>query len=359
MCAWKYKQLMPKLIVSKLKLLKPNQVLALVDMSIHHISSFLENNSQYKTGISEVNKKGLSAILLEDALLQSFIKIFEDFIKISPKDVRLLLSALLLKFEVNCVKTLLRAKEAKLSVEEAMNYILPLGTFSKERCRTILETSENISDVIDALSDLEYGLVLEKAITTYQKEKAFYLLEIALDRHVYQKIWRATGQFWGLDKKIARTTIGLEIDSLNIKAILQCKAIGIDSNQIMQYLIPGSDVLCETELQNAIKCPDIQTTISSMVESAKKARARDHRIIFKELESNASSLTSVETILDRGLLETNLRMMKRYTPYFNIGLLLAFLNLKWIEIKNLRAIVHGTESGIAPDRVRKLLLLPR
>jgi len=359
MCAWKYKHLMPKLTVSKLKLLKPNQVLGLVGMSLHHISSFLENSTPYRTAISEIKTQGLSAISLEDALLKSLIKTFEDLLEIAPKDVRLLLSALLAKFEANSVKTLLRAKEAKLSVEEAMKYILPLGTFSEERCRYILETSENITDVVDVISDLEYGLVLEKTIAAYQKEKDFYLLEIALDRHVYQKIWRAAGRFWGLDKKIVRTIIGLETDSLNIKAILHCKAIGIDTNQIIQYLIPESDVLCEKELQDAIKCPDIQTTIDSMVESAKKARARDHRIIFKELQLNAASLTAVETILDRGLLETNLRIMKRYTPYFNIGLLLAFLNLKWIEIKNLRAIVHGTESGIAPDRVRKLLIFPR
>ena len=359
MCAWKYKRVMPKLTVDKLKLMEPNQVTGLVGMSLHHISSVLEN-TPYQAEISEVKARGLSCLSLENALLMNFIKTCEELMELSPKDVRLLLSAVLTKFEANCVKSLLRAKEAELSVDEAMKYILPVESLSEAKCRNILETSENVADVIDALSDLEYGLVLEKAFAGYLKEKAFYLLEVSLDRHVYNKIWRATGKFWGLDKKIARTVIGLEIDSINVKTILRCKANGIDENQIKQYIVPASEVLNEKELHEAISCSDMQSTLDSLVESAKRARARDHRIIFKELqELHITSLTAVETILDRGLLETNLRIMKRYTPYFNIGLLLAFLNLKWFEAKNLRAIIRGSESGIAPDRVKKLLIIQR
>jgi vacuolar-type H+-ATPase subunit C/Vma6 len=63
-------------------------------------------------------------------------------------------------------------------------------------------------------------------------------------------------------------------------------------------------------------------------------------------------------VLDRGSLKTSLRMLKRYTPFFNIGLILAFLNLKWSEVRNLRAIVRGVEDKIPPDKIRKLLILP-
>ena len=63
----------------------------------------------------------------------------------SPKDVRLLLSAFLMKFEVNCVKAMLRAKQAELDVDEAMNYIMPVGRLDEARCRKTLENSENIA----------------------------------------------------------------------------------------------------------------------------------------------------------------------------------------------------------------------
>lgn len=359
MCAWKYKRIMPKITVAKLKLMEPKKITDLVGMSLHHISSMLEK-TPYKTEISEISTKELSSISLEDALLQNFIKTCEELMEMSPKGIRLLLSTFLMKFEANCVKAILRAKQAELDVDEAMKYIMPVGRLDEARCRKTLEISENIADVVESLSDMEYGSVLEKAFAVYEEEKIFYLLEVALDRYVYSKIWRAIGKLGGLDKKIARTVIGLEIDSANVKTILRCKAMGISEDQIRRYLIPVSEVFSEKELEEAMRGLDMQSFINSLVRLARRSMARDYQYIFTEIqELHVTSLTTLETILDRGLVETSLRMLKRYTPYFNIGLILAFLNLKWFEVRNLRAVIRGSEAGISADRVKKLLILPR
>jgi V/A-type H+-transporting ATPase subunit C len=359
MCAWKYKRIMPKITVAKLNLLEPKKVIDLVGTNLHHISSMLEK-TPYRAEISRISGKELSSNSLEDALLQNFVKTCEELLKSSPKSIRLLLSTLLMKFEVDCVKGLLRAKKAELDAEEAMKYVMPVGKLDEARCRKTLEISENIADVVESFQDMEYGLELEKTFSVYEEEKNFYLLEVALDRHVYSKIWRASGKLSGLDKKIARTILGIEVDSANIKTILRCKAMGISVDQIRRYLIPVSEVFGEKELEEAMREADMQSFINSLVKQAKRALARDYRYIFNEIQdSHVTSLSTLETILDRGLVETCLRMLKRYTPYFNIGLLLAFLNLKWFEIRNLRAIIRGTEAGIPPERVKKLLILPR
>jgi len=359
MCAWKYKRIMPKIAVAKLKLMEPKEITDLAGMSFHHISSILEK-TPYKAEISEISTKELSANSLEDALLQNFIKTCEELMELSPKRIRLLLSTFLMKFEANCVKAILRAKKAELDVDEAMKYIMPVGRLDEARCRKTLEISENIADVADSLSDMEYGSVLEKAFAAYEEEKIFYLLDVAIDRHVYSKIWKAIGKLGGLDKKIARTVIGLEIDSANVKTILRCKAMEIREDQISRYLIPVSEVFGEKELEQLIRESDIQSFINSLVRLARHAMARDYQYIFAEIQKqNVTSLTTLETVLDSGLIETSLRMIKRYTPFFNIGLLLAFLNLKWFEVRNLRAIMRGTESGIPPDKVKKMLILPR
>jgi vacuolar-type H+-ATPase subunit C/Vma6 len=51
-------------------------------------------------------------------------------------------------------------------------------------------------------------------------------------------------------------------------------------------------------------------------------------------------------------------MIKRHTPYYNIGLILAYLNLKWSEVRNLIALIRGSEAGISPEKVKKALILP-
>ena len=359
MSAWKYKQIMSKTTVAKLQLIEPKRISDLAGMSLHDIFSMLEK-TVYNAEISRIRGKGLSSSLLEDALLQNFVKTCERLLKFSPKGIRLLLSTFLMKFEANCVKGLLRAKKAELDVEEAMKYIMPVGRLDEARCRKTLEISEDTADVVESLSDLEYGSVLERAFAFYEEEKIFYLLEVALDRHVYSKLWRATGKLGGLDKNIARSIIGIEIDSVNIKTILRCRAMGISDDEIRRYLIPVSEVLGEKELEEVMREADMQSFINSLVRLAKRAMARDYTYVFTEIqESHVTSLTRLETILDRGLVKTGLRMIKRYTPYFNIGLILAFLNLKWFEVRNLRAVIRGSEAGIPPDRVKKLLILPR
>jgi V/A-type H+-transporting ATPase subunit C len=364
MSAWKYKQIMSKATVAKLQLIEPKRIADLAGKSLNDISSILEK-TPYKAEISRIRGKGLSSSSLEDALLQNFVKTCEKLLKYfarshAPKDVRLLISTFLMKFEVDCVKGLLRAKQAELTVEEAMKYIMPVGRLDEARCRKTMETSENITDVVESLSDLEYGSVLERAFAFYEEEKISYLLEVALDRHVYSKLWRATGKLGGLDKNIARSIIGLEIDSVNIKTILRCRAMGISDDEIRRCLIPVSEVLGEKELEEVMREADMQSFINSLVRLAKRAMARDYTYVFTEIqESHVTSLTRLETILDRGLVKTGLRMIKRHTPYFNIGLILAFLNLKRFEVRNLRAVIRGSEAGIPPDRVKKLLILPR
>lgn len=350
---------MPRLTVDKLKLLDNQRITGLIGMSLSHISSVLEN-SPYKPEIVEVCTKEHSSISLEASLQKNFIKTCEDLMALSPKGVHRLISAMLLKFESNCVKTLLRAKEAKLSIEEALNYVVPAGQLDEPICRKILEKSSDVADVVDYFSDFEYGELLENAFEVYLETKVFHVLEVALDRYVYCNLWNAAGKLWGLDKKIAKTLIGLEVDTVNVKTVFRCKKMGLDQTQIQQYLIPVSSVLGKKELNKAITATDTQSTIKSVAKSAKRALARDHQYIFNELqETNITSLSTLETFLDRGLLETNLRMIKRHGAFFNIGLLLAFLNLKWFEIKNLRAIIRGSEAGIAPERVKELLIFKR
>ena len=138
-------------------------------------------------------------------------------------------------------------------------------------------------------------------------------------------------------------------------------SLKIAKDQIKRYLLSTSQIFSEKELETAIEANDIQTSIESLLTVAKLRNARDYKYMLTELlrEYKAfQSLSSLEVVLDRSLLKTSLRMLKRYTPYFNIGLILAFLNAKWFEIRNLKAILRGTESNLHPEKIMKLLILP-
>ena len=360
MSAWKYKSVTSKVIVRKLRLIKQKDMTDLTGRSLQDIYPVLKR-TPYQTEISEIPVEQRNSVSLEKAFLKNLTKGYREIMKGSPKDIAFLLSAILMKFEANNVKAILRANSAELGVGETMRYITPVGRLDEVRCQRILHDSGSVREVVESLLDLEYRPALEEALIEYENTGVFLLLEIALDKYVYGMIWRAAGKLRGLDGKIARIVLGIEIDAINIKVILRCKAMGISEDQTRRCIIAVSEVFGEKELEDALRAADIKSSIECLMAAARLAKARDYRYILTNIQKGYAAsplLSRLETILDRGLLKTSLKMVKRYTPYYNIGLILAFLNLKWFEVKNLMAITRGVEAGVAPEKIKKLLVLP-
>lgn len=360
MSAWKYRQLMPKVLVCKLRLIQPKEILGLAGNPLDQICLHLAK-TPYQKEISEIAPQQIASNSLEKALLKTFIRAVDEIAHYSPSDIRALLATVLMKFEAKSLKAILRTKSAGLEADQAMKYIVPIGRLHAAKCMEILKNSKNISDVVKLLSDSEYGRALRGALEEYEKTGVVFPLEAAVDRHVYSRIWRAAKKLRGLDGKIARTVIGSEIDSLNIKVVLRFREAGISEDQAKQYLVPISDVFSQEELESAMGTKDVDQALEQLLEVAKFNLATDYQHmltkLIREYETH-KSLSHLEMVLDRELLKTSLRMVKRYTPFFNIGFVLAFLNLKWSELRNLRTIIAGAEERIPSDKVKELLIFP-
>jgi len=360
MSAWKYKQLMPKVLVSKLRLIQTKDMLDLIGSPLDRVYSQLTKTPYHKE-ISEISPQPPSSTSLEEALLKSYIRTVDEIAHCSPRGIRALLREILMKFEASSVKTILRTKMAGIEVDQAVKYIISAGRLDASRCEEILKNSGNVREVVKLLSDLEYGPVLDGAMEEYDKTGVLLPLEVAVDKHVYSRIWKAAKKLRGLDGRIARTIVGLEIDSMNIRVVLRFQELGIDKDRARQYLMPISSVLGRKELENAIRAKEPDSTIKHLLDAARINLARDYQRLLMELKGEYEvhkSLSRAETILDRELLKTSLRMLKRYTPFFNIGFVLAFLNLKWYELRNLRTIIRGAEEDISPAKTKELIILP-
>lgn len=360
MRAWKYKRITPKVIGQRLELIEAKDIVDLVGKRLDYIHLML-SKTPYRIELQDFHDKQLDSASIENVLLKNYIKTCEVIKDYSPKNIRFLLSTILKKFETNNLKAILRAKWAGISVSEAMRFITPFGKMNEIRCKSILENAESVVDIIEHLSDLEYGPVLKEAFRNHNETEGLQYIEAFLNNYVYKEIFKAVGKLKGRDKKIAETVLGIEIDSINIKIVLRSMSLKIAKDQIKRYLLPTSQIISEKVLETAIETNDIQSSIESLLEVAKLRNARDYQYMLTELlgeYKSSRSLSSLEVVLDRSLLKTSLRMLKRYTPYFNIGLILAFLNAKWFEVRNLRAILSGTEGNLHPEKIMKLLILP-
>ncbi|OGD45984.1 hypothetical protein A3K70_04710 [Candidatus Bathyarchaeota archaeon RBG_16_48_13] len=360
MSAWKYRQLTPKVIVLKLGLIDQKDLIELTDRNLESISAELLK-TPYQEDITDFSTAQIDSSSLEKALFRNFQGAYSNIIDCSPKDVKLLISTMQMKFEAWNVKAMLRSKSSNLNIDKSMNYILPFGKLTEETCRTKLEKSNTVPDLVSAMSDLEFGKILMNSLTEFEKTREIQVLEAAIDRYVYDMIWKATDHLHGLDRKISKIVLGIEIDLINLKTILRGITLGLSESQIVCLLLSSSEVFEEADWKNVARSADATSAVQSLMAAAKSSYSRDHQWLLAKARAEyqkTRSLSQLETVLDRCLLTVSLRMVRKYTDFFNVGSVLAFLNLKWFEIRNLRAIIRGAEANLSSAEIRKLLIFP-
>jgi vacuolar-type H+-ATPase subunit C/Vma6 len=353
----KYKELMPRVAIEKIKLISTDDLLDLVGKSPDAIRCALLETS-YRNNILGIPSDEFDSISMEEALLENYAQTLNKLVKYSGEDVKNVLLAVVEKLLISNVKTLLRVVKTEMDINEAIKHIIPIGSMNKDQYRNILASSSSFESVVELLatSDLDPD-IREVIVQNKVSEKSLLRLELALDRAAYRKIFGSIEKLEGLDNLITKNVLGIEADAINLKLIFRCKMQDLPKDQVKKYFMP-SFVFNEEVLENALELPDIKSVAEYMLEVSERTNNPFYRDMFARISKQCkSSLSQLENILEVTSLKTSLNIMKKYLKYYNIGYVLAFLNLKWFEIRNLRCLIIGSERGIAADLIKSFLAL--
>ncbi len=347
---WKYSYIGPKIHGMITFMLTKDNFDELVKKNLNEVYSFLEH-TPYQEVISAVPIEHFDSATFEKFLVDHFLTTFDNIKRNSPKEVGSLLDAMLNKFEVENLRIILRAKIAGLNVDETMSYIIPVREFSEEFCKSLLEKSENVEDIVHLLMRTDYGPALAKGLKDFEETGLSISLETALDQYVYESLWKEADKIGDADRKIAKKIIGTEIDFANMKLILRCKTLHIEADQTRKLILPIFFQLTEESINKSIEAEDVESALNLfMLRSYKNILSV---VLAQYKDSNL--LSEVEQIFDEFLLKNNRDILKHPFP-FDVGVVMSFLNVKWIEVKNLRAIVKGKEDNVPEEAVQKKLL---
>ncbi|TRO50800.1 hypothetical protein E2P63_05705 [Candidatus Bathyarchaeota archaeon] len=353
----KYKEIMPRVAIEKLELLSTDDLLELVGKDPSVIRCALLETS-YRDNFLKISPDKTDSISMEEALLENYAQTLNHLIKYSMGNIKGVLLAVVGKFETSNVKTLLRAAKAEMKIDEMVRHIIPVGSLNKEQYRDLLSSSPTVESIVETIASSDFDPIIKEVIVNNKITEGNLLpLELALDKAVYRRIFKSIENLKGLDKLIAKTVLGIEADAINIKIILRFKGTDIHEDQIKKYFLP-SFVFNEETLQNALELPDTKSIAEYLFETTDAINNIFYKeIFFQIIEQCKSSLSQLETILERASLKTSLHIIRKYLKYYNIGFILAFLNLKWFEIRNLRCLIVGSERKIAPEQIRRSLVL--
>ena len=351
-----YNTLMPRIALENLKLIDLDEIVCLIGNNLEYIFNFLINTAYGEEIVStcgDIVEPGL----LEEALLQNYAKTFNKLLKESSGNIENLLVSVLRKFDALNLKTMLRMVQAGMSGEEILKYIIPLGMYDRKKCQTILSDVNSISDIVDSLQDQDFGFILKKILKAQKIISDLWPIETVLDKEVFTGILKEIKNLDRRDKKIATNILGIEIDALNVKIILKYKLLMTDHENIKENLMPVA--LIEGKiLESAIKEPDIKSTLQRFLRSVETKHQVYQTIFTKLVKESDSPISRLEFILEKAPLEMSFFELKKNMRYYNIGYILAFLNVKWAEIKNLRCIINAGARNIDSDKTLDLLFLP-
>ncbi len=297
----------------------------LLKMSLAEISNYL-GETQYRQEITElgVSYKGIE--LVEQALRTNFVRTIEKLKRISPPEYNEVIDAYLLRYDVENLKTVLRAQQAGLTVEELRALLLPVGQFSLEE--------------LERFAGMERQELLRLLTPRFGKlEGSLGEIETALDHTLYRSLLSFAER---LPKQGAlfRRFIEEMVETRDLLTLFRLRREGFKQETIRRHLFTESVLL-----KRLLSAKDDEALAALLTPSP-----------FREIAPLVSeaSLIPLEIALMKRLYRRAL-LFERQNP-LSVYVILSFLFAKETEVDNLRKIIKAKHLNIPVEVVAEQLV---
>lgn len=319
--------------------------------SIDAVVELLER-THYKEDLVSLSLLYRGSTLVELAAGKHFARIARKIIKITPKNDRRYVEALLKRWDLLNLKTIITAKRLGKKFEDIKSYLVPVGNLSESDFERLAKADERA--IFDEIQRTDFGkemLSQSTSLLTVEMMKtfkdalksmdSFMQLQTLLDAYMYVYIDRNLSG-GSKDVENIKKLFRKEIDATNIAMIERLKSRKFDKDKIKKYLIKGG-TLSDFDINALVDAKDFNEVVSV-------SRNKISGIESKEVKD----IVDLEIILEKAIAKEKLHAF--YLSTLSIGTLLGFLLLKETELHNLGKIAKSKEYNIAPEKVREMLV---
>jgi V/A-type H+-transporting ATPase subunit C len=333
----------------KANLLKKTEYEALLKAINEQDALRILSGTAYASLSSSLSTEEFSISKFERALLESYYAVYEHVMSFTVGKARAFLQKVYQRYEMTCLKSIIRIFYADVPRGEAMIYITPTGSFSFEVCTDLLRKRE-LREVVEEVREPELKIKLLEAMKDGARLHSSLPLECVIDKFCFTTLWELANQLQGWDKPPVIRILGMEIDLANIIILLRTKSMGLDIVTTKNFLIPIRYKL-GSEFESALNMLTALDALRILATGYYSNPLLDTLSICEE----EGTILPVELALRRHYLKENLKVFAGYP--FHVGLLLAYLNLKYYEIGDIRAVIVGKFNRLPPEKIKDLLTL--
>ncbi len=287
---------------------------------------------------------------VERVLQEDFSQTLSEITTDAPESTQHLMLWINRKFLKEVIKTLLRLRINDADRETVERLLVPLTPFTREELLTLSEASD-LETLVSRLRDSFFRNLLASALPRYKEAEEMIVLEQTLDSEVLKNLYNQAQQLKGLDRQVTLKLVGLEIDLINLMITLRVKMLGLPVNKAEQFLLDVEYRLPRSLCLNAVQAGDLEACIQILMESRYKG------VLIKGWEAyeQFQTLRVFEQRFYKQIQATSLDAMIGFP--FHFGVILGYLNLKWFETLNLKAVMHGKAEKLDPSLIRRALIL--
>lgn len=306
--------------------------------------SYLKDETFYHNVLSGYNADIIHRGDLEKILKKDYVKNFEKlghYFNGVYKDV---FKTLFMKLEVEDLKVILRGKYIKKSNDELKSLMLAEGKLNNFDYDSIIN-AKDIESAIQNLKDTLYYKHLAPLVSSI-KDEGLFRIETSLDFIYFSFLRKCLNKIDKEDREILHKIIGTESDLLNIQWVFRGKFYyKLNPEELLNYTIYDSYKLKREELKKLSYAHDS----NEFNEIIKKLPYKD---VFDE-DKNSEYLVERQMLL---FLRNMFDGFKR-EGNMNISCVVAYLELQYLEIRNVISIVENIRYGIGAEESSKYITL--
>lgn len=313
-------------------------------MTVPEISRYISETGYGKemTDMAS-NHEGLE--LLEYATYSSMAKVFSSILASSEGELKDMVSAYLTKWDIWNLKVILRGKSYGLDAVGMREDLVPAGSLNAESLEKLmaLDTDDDIIANFSVMSKMSFP---PEVLADYKSNDNLGILEDYLEKFHYERLIssinaasRASSLFLMYVKE--------EVDIKNFETIIKLKSEGIFGEPVMKYLIPGG-----RRLDNRL------LTLFANAESMESVSAEASQLEFYDYIKDDLEVNNVRGVVSN-MVKFEMKKAKKFSHQYPLSVVpvIDYMLSKENEVRNIRVIARGTESGLDREVIRGLLVV--
>ncbi|PIS28249.1 MAG: hypothetical protein COT43_06740 [Candidatus Marinimicrobia bacterium CG08_land_8_20_14_0_20_45_22] len=304
-------------------------------------SILILSRTRYKEMTGRIENQTIESV--EKELYFEEIRQFLKLMKISRNSVQIFLAALVLNYDGEKLKDILRSWQSKTSLPDS---------FYSEKITIDFPHSDllkalDLEQFIEILKDTIFYEPLKSALTPLVTKTRLFDLEIAIDKFLYLELWKLAEKMSKTDREIVRRIVGIEIDLKNLGWIARAKKYyHLQQAELESMLIPHGYHLTKNQMRKITSTGSIGEGLSRILPGVTLP-------VTTELEE-IQSLSALEKILDQALFVEANRAFLSFP--LSIGSTVGYYYLAKYEMRNLKAIFNAKSYKLSPEETESLLV---